>query len=79
MPPNTKQQLCIKPTGFLVVFRNRDPVRPHHMRSTLKTILQFAGFDHKLYDTHSFHIGAASWLLQLGISVETIKNSPIKG
>ena len=55
------------------IFLDRSPVRPQHMRDSLKIILKKCGFDSTLYSTHSFHAGMASDLLDLGFSVETIK------
>ena len=55
------------------VFRDGSAVKPAHMRQALKLNLQLAGFDQKLYDTHSLRIGAVTSLLDRGISVETIK------
>ena len=55
------------------VFSDNSPVKPVHMRNTLKEILQLAGFDKELYNCQSFRIGHASQMLQQGISVETIK------
>ena len=54
------------------VFSNSSPVKPMHMRSTLKLILRISGFDHTCYDTMSFRSGRASDLLKMGVSVETI-------
>ena len=55
------------------VFKDHIPVRPVHMRSTLKNILKLAGFNEKIYSTYGFRSGRASDLLRLKISVETIK------
>ena len=54
-------------------FRSGIPVQAHHVRSVLKTILKKAGFNAKLYSTHSMRIGRCGDLLRMGISVETIK------
>ena len=54
------------------VFSDSSPVKPMHMRSTLKLILRISGFDHTCYDTMSFRSGRASDLLKMGVSVETI-------
>ena len=64
---------CSSITEPLFVFRDKTPVQPHHMRNVLKLILHIAGFDETLYDTHSLRISTATSLLNLGISVETIK------
>ena len=41
------------------VFSDGSPVVPTHMRNTLKRILSIAGFDSRLYSTHSFRFGRA--------------------
>ena len=55
------------------VFSDGSPVTPHHMRTNLKALLSRARFQAKYYDTHSLRIGRATDLLNMGISVETIK------
>ena len=39
------------------VFSDRSPVKPHHMRSTLKNIIKTLGKDESLFETHSFRSG----------------------
>ena len=55
------------------VFSDGSPVTPHHMRTNLKALLSRARFQAKYYDMHSLRIGCATDLLNMGISVETIK------
>ena len=55
------------------IFSDRSPVKPNHMRNTLKNMLKLARFDPTVYSTHSFRIGRSCDLLQMGFSVETIK------
>ena len=61
------------PEEQFFVFRDRSEVHPQHMRSTLKRLLSLAGFDQKLYGTHSLRIGMASDMMKHGIEIETIK------
>ena len=55
------------------IFYDFSPITPIHMRSTLNSIINMAGFDSDLYNCSSFRIGRASDMLKMGISVETIK------
>ena len=55
------------------IFSDNSPVKPSHMRSTLKKLLTLSGFDCRLYGTHSLRIGWASDLQKMQISVESIK------
>ena len=55
------------------IFSDGTPVSSINMREMLKNSLKFAGFDEKLYVTHSFRIGCSKDLLSLKILVETIK------
>ena len=55
------------------VFSDGSPIKPEQVRHCLKNILLEAGFDYRLYGTHSFRIGRSCDLLALGLSVETIK------
>ena len=56
------------------VFSDGSAVKPTHMRTVLKKLLVQAGFNKKLYGTHSLRIRRASDLRKMQISVETIKN-----
>ena len=55
------------------VFKDKSPVTASHFRSVLKSALQMGGFDHTLYGTHSLRAGRSIDLLEMGFSVETIK------
>ena len=55
------------------VFSDNSPVTPSHMRDILSQLLNKCNFDNKLYSVHSLHGGRAFSLLNLGLSVETIK------
>ena len=54
-------------TDSFFVFKDHTPVQPQHMRSSLKQILQLAGFDKDLFNCQSLRIGRASDLLRMGI------------
>ena len=64
---------CININEPFFVFQDRSPVQPLHMRTTLRKLLSICGYDATLFDTHSFRIGRATMLLDMGLSVETIK------
>ena len=55
------------------IFRDGSPVTPDNFRNILKKTLVKAGFDERLYNSHSFCIGRSCDLLKMGVSVETIK------
>ena len=55
------------------IFRDRSPVKPHHINKILKMVLRKANFDPNYYSFHSIRSGRALDLLKLGVSVETIK------
>ena len=55
------------------VFADNSPVKCIHMRKMLGKLLTTAGFNMKLYGTHSLRIGRAVDLQKMQISVETIK------
>ena len=55
------------------VFRDRTPVTPSQMRSTLKAMLQKAGFDREIYSGHSFRSGRSLDLLKLKVPVLEIQ------
>ena len=55
------------------VFRDQWPIKPEQFRITLKKALQRAGLQDNLYNGHSFRAGRSIDLLNMGISVETIK------
>ena len=55
------------------VFLDNSPVKPENMRTTLKLLIQRCGIQPELYSSHSLRIGRCSDLMDLGLSVETIK------
>ena len=64
---------CVSQTEPFFIFSDRQCIKPSHMRSVLKHILTIKGFNSNYYDTHSLCIGMACDLLQLGVSMGTIK------
>ena len=64
---------CRNTSEPFFVFKDRSPVKPIHMRNSLRLILKKLGFKSKLYLTHSFRIGMACLLFDLGVPIETIK------
>ena len=54
------------------VFHDRNPVRPVHMRKTLKKMLKLSGFKHSFYNTHSLRAGRSVDLLKLNVDLKTI-------
>ena len=55
------------------VFSDGSPIKPSQVRACLKLMLKQAGYNHKLYGTHSWRIGRSCDLLKYGLSVESIK------
>ena len=55
------------------IFRDHTPVTPEQYRDVLKKCLLQAGFDPEAYSVHRMRGGRALDLLNLGVSVETIK------
>ena len=55
------------------VFSDNSPVTPEHFREVLDSCLIFAGYDPAVFTVHSMRSGKALDLLELGVSVETIK------
>ena len=55
------------------VFKDKSVVTAEHFRYIFKIILKLAGFDERLYGTHSLCAGRSIDLLEMGFSVETIK------
>ena len=56
------------------IFSDRSPVKPHHLRTVLRTVLDRLGLDSKLYDVHSLRSGRTCDLAKFGYSVEQIKS-----
>ena len=55
------------------IFRDRQPVKPSDMRSTMKKLLTLIGVTPSYYGTHSLRIGRSVDLLKMNFSVETIR------
>ena len=55
------------------VFRDHSPVKSANFRAVLKKMIKKIGLDPVNYDTHSFHIGHATDLFSMGMSVEDSK------
>ena len=55
------------------IFKDGSPVTPYHFRRTLKAVILYIGLNLDLYQTHSMHAGRSMDLLDMGVSVETIK------
>ena len=53
-------------TEQFFVFGDRQPVMPHHLRTTLRTLLNQLGLQAKLYNGHSFPIGRGSDMVKKG-------------
>ena len=59
--------------GPLFCFPNLSPISRDFYTQRLKVNLNFCGLDTKLFQTHSFRIGGASFYASLGISDEHIR------
>ena len=57
----------------LFIFRDGVAVTGEQYRRVVHATLKSLGLNPMLYDTHSFHIGQATDLQKLGLSLETIK------
>ena len=58
------------------IFSDKSPVRPSHVRQCLKNMISQANFEYpELYQVHGIRAGCACDLLELGISVESIKKA----
>ena len=55
------------------VFRDRTPLRPHHLRDVLRATLDEMNLNASLYDTHSFRIGCATDLFRANYHIDSIK------
>ena len=55
------------------IFRDQSPVQPRNYRKVLKDLIKSNKLDPSRYGIHGMRTGRASDLLQLGLSVETIK------
>lgn len=67
----------IKVRGFacgpLFTFDESNPISQSYYTSELKNALMYCGLDSKLYKSHSFRIGAASYAFHSKISEEKIR------
>ena len=59
--------------GALFQFLGNSPVTDSFMSSKLHMLLQFIGLDPKCYKGHSFRIGAATNVVNMGFSVQYIR------
>ena len=64
---------CVSPFEPFFVFRDRTPVMPSHMRSTLKKVLTLANFNPSSYGTHGFRAGRAGDLVRMNFSLELVR------
>ena len=55
------------------IFQEGSAVKPEQLKWTLKKLLKFNGFDHRLYTVHGIRSGRATELFAMGFSVETIR------
>ena len=55
------------------IFSDGSPVKPEHMRNTLKQMIQLAGLDPSVYGVHSIYGGRSRDLLQARMTVCQIK------
>ena len=58
----------------LFVFSDGTPIKPCHVRSLLRTLLNDLNLNSLLYDVHSFRIGRTCDLEKFGYSVDQIKS-----
>ena len=56
------------------IFADRSPVKPQHIRNTLRDLLDTLGLNSVLYDVHSLRIGRTCDLEKFGYSIQTIKS-----
>lgn len=55
------------------VLSDRSPLKPTHLAGTLKSMISTLSLNPKFYSVHGIRTGRAGDLLDLGVSVETIK------
>ena len=55
------------------IFRDSNSVKPMHMCTVLKKMLQDSRYNGKLYNTHSLCAGRSVDLLKLGVSISKIR------
>ena len=64
---------------WFFIFSDRTTVTAKQVTGCLRLMLHKAGFNEKNYSSHSLLSGRTCDLFKLGLSVETIKNSPVMG
>ena len=64
---------CKHPQEPFFVFKDNSPISPYQLHSVLNILLQNLSFNMKSYSFHGFRVGRATNLLEMGVSVETIK------
>ena len=57
------------------IFRDRTPVKHHHVWKILKTAIKHLNLNPDCYNFQLTHIGRASGLLKFGFSIEKIKRT----
>ena len=62
-----------KPDEPFFVFSHRSPVTDQHFRKVLKSAIDSANIDSNRYNSQGLRAGRAVELLELGVSVETIR------
>ena len=62
-----------KSTSQFFTFADNTPVKPHQLRKVVKQTLSMSCIDASFYEVHGIRSGRALDLMQMGISVETIK------
>ena len=55
------------------IFADSSPVTQHHFRRIVRDLLRKANLDHRAYCMHGMCTGRASDMLDMGLSVETIR------
>jgi hypothetical protein len=66
-------KICRPTQGPLFQFRSSSPVTHNFVSTNLANILEFIGLNSKHYKHHSFHIGGATRLANLGFSETYIR------
>ena len=57
------------------IFKDKEAMKPSHVRSTLRSCLKAVDLQDELYDTHSFRIGRATDMLKAGMPIELIRQA----
>ena len=58
-----------------LIFRDRQPVKPSHFRSTLKLMIKKLNLDPDLYNTHSLRAGRSNDMKNFGYSLTEIRKA----